>query len=415
MLTLTKFTIRNNHTMFNRLSFVETKNGDSIKLNRGEKNVYLPTPSKPSNDTNASLNLPICKGIFYALGSKFGQKPYVNPIVNGDVVISSSSVLEGDVNEILEYPVTKHNYFETEEEPNAFVMIEFLKSEVFLSSLVLAYPPLKHCDHIPINLRIESSNDATHWQTLGTYREIEDIIKWPHVVNCAIDNFILVDKKNDDIELNNEQSLFSTIAINTNDNAYYKYVRVVHLGKTFPTNSNFFVLSGIEMFGVVRDQKTPIIKHIPNSSILRNNGSEVTIFDRQITEIIVLISKHAITASSQLSNCDKCINIFDVKNIPITVIDSSATESIDDRDILFKISNTRVYPQIFKKVGYKNTTDNKNNVDRNNLLYFGNFEQLQEVVDNEEIAYDLRKKFPNIETFEDLFGHLRILENSLIY
>ncbi len=144
------------HTMFNKLLFVETKDGDSIRLNSSKKIVHLPTPSKPSINTNASqtLNLPICKGIFYALGSKFGQQPYVNPIVNGDVTISSSSALEGDVNEILEYPVTKHNYFETEEEPNAFVMIEFLKSEVFLSSLVLAYPPLKNCDIINNNKKI---------------------------------------------------------------------------------------------------------------------------------------------------------------------------------------------------------------------------------------------------------------------
>ena len=106
------------------------------------------------NERQKAINMPICKGILYGLGTDFDEVPYVNPALNGNVAITSSSLLEGELVHLLEWPVTKHSYFETEEEPNAFITIEFINHEVSLSSLVLAYPPLKMCDHIPINFRI---------------------------------------------------------------------------------------------------------------------------------------------------------------------------------------------------------------------------------------------------------------------
>ena len=126
----------------------------------------------------------------------------------------------------------------------------------------------------------------------------------------------------------------------------------------------------------------------------------------KVINVIVLVSKHDIATSSQLSNCDLVLNIFDAKNIPINVIDGSSRYTKQNRDILFQISQTRIYPQIFKEVMVENKANDQITT---NVVYLGGFEELQEVVDNEDIALNLRKKFPSIETFETLFGHLRNL------
>ena len=87
----------------------------------GHKVFELPDETSP----NRHLNLPICKGILYGLGTSFGRHSYSNPATTGAVVIHASSSLEGDAQQIVAYPVTKTTYFETDEESQAFVFIEF--------------------------------------------------------------------------------------------------------------------------------------------------------------------------------------------------------------------------------------------------------------------------------------------------
>ena len=389
------------------------------------------------NERQKAINMPICKGILYGLGTDFDEVPYVNPALNGNVAITSSSLLEGELVHLLEWPVTKHSYFETEEEPNAFITIEFINHEVSLSSLVLAYPPLKMCDHIPINFRIEGSDDGLHWRTLASYRKAESMsmIKWPHVMLCDINDH-MVDQEHDinvnssDISMNiNEKGIDETskdgLNFQTADLEFHKYIRIVHLGNTYPTSSDFFVLSGVEMFGIIRDCQTQYqhenkgcideklkdtveklnIQEQLSSDQLETNQMTIDVHGGVIN-VIVLVSKHDIATSSQLSNCDLVLNIFDAKNIPINVIDGSSRYTKQNRDILFQISQTRIYPQIFKEVMVENKANDQITT---NVVYFGGFEELQEVVDNEDIALNLRKKFPSIETFETLFGHLRNL------
>ena len=197
----------------------------------GHQLFELPNETSP----NRHLNLPICKGILYGLGTNFGRHSYANPATTGAVVIHASSSLEGDVQQIGAYPVTKTAYFETEEEPQAFVLIEFPKHEVALSSIVIAYPPLKDCHHIPINLRIEGSNDAVHWKTLKSSYQEDDIKKWPHVMHCAIDN--TSDALAAEIVLERSNNSDVLDIAETNKHCFYSYIRILHLGKSYPTQS----------------------------------------------------------------------------------------------------------------------------------------------------------------------------------
>ena len=139
------------------------------------------------------------------------------------------------------------------------MLIEFPKHEVALSSIVIAYPPLKDCHHIPINLRIEGSNDAVHWKTLKSSYQEDDIKKWPHVMHCAIDN--TSDALAAEIVLERSNNSDVLDIAETNKHCFYSYIRILHLGKSYPTlsllihiytqnsqRSRFFRWGAIEIF-----------------------------------------------------------------------------------------------------------------------------------------------------------------------
>ena len=42
------------------------------------------------NERQKAINMPICKGILYGLGTDFDEVPYVNPALNGNVAITST-------------------------------------------------------------------------------------------------------------------------------------------------------------------------------------------------------------------------------------------------------------------------------------------------------------------------------------
>ena len=249
----------------------------------GHKVFELPDETSP----NRHLNLPICKGILYGLGTSFGRHSYSNPATTGAVVIHASSFLEGDVQQIGAYPVTKTAYFETEEEPQAFVLIEFPKHEVALSSIVIAYPPLKDCHHIPVNLRIEGSNDAIHWKTLQSSYQEDDIKKWPHVMHCAIDNTSDTLAAEMALERSNKSDVFDIAE--TNKHCFYSYIRILHLGKSYPTLSNFFVLSGVELFGIIRNRSVADTSENLEKGDLAVKMDNFFIYDDlKVTKVIVL-------------------------------------------------------------------------------------------------------------------------------
>ena len=55
------------------------------------------------------------KGMLFALGTGNGTKPYLNPLEAGLVRVSASSMLENSLTKLVEYPVSKAPYTETEE------------------------------------------------------------------------------------------------------------------------------------------------------------------------------------------------------------------------------------------------------------------------------------------------------------
>ena len=343
--------------------------------------------------THRGLNLPICKGILYGLGTSFGQHSYANPATIGAVVVHASSSLEGDPKQIVEYPVTKTAYFESEEEPQAFVLIEFPKYEVALSSIVIAYPPLKDCNHIPINLRIEGSNDAVHWKTLHSSYQKDDIKKWPHVMHCAIDNTSGALTAEMTLERSHNEGLSEITE--TKNHCFYSHIRILHLGKSYPTLSNFFVLSGVEFFGIIRNQSKTIENLEKGDSAVQMDTFSIH-GNMKVATIILLIVRQGNVTETTLSDLDKCLNIFDVKNIPVNVIDTNSEIYKEKGDILLGISKTHESPQIFIETVAAQDGQSR-------TVYFGGYTRLQKLVDNEDIAPHIRPP----ETFEGIFGHLR--------
>ena len=149
-----------------------------------------------------------------------------------------------------------------------------------------------------------------------------------------------------------------------------------------------------------------------------NNNNKKNVKDnnnnrKDIVGIEMLISTHGISSSTQLSNCDKCIDMFNIKQVPIKLIDGSASENKDKRNKLFKLSQTRKYPQIFIVKKTNNNNNNRNGEQKaTHRSYGGNYEWLQEIIDNDDIDENMLLNYPLIETFERLFSHLRVKKMS---
>jgi hypothetical protein len=155
--------------------------------------------------------------------------------------------------------------------------------------------------------------------------------------------------------------------------------------------------------------------NVHNKSCEKTNENMKNINDKNnnAMRIEILVSTHGITSSAQISHCDRCINMFKIKQIPVTIIDGSATENKITRDKRFKISQTRKYPQIF--IVQKANNINANSRGENStteLIYVGNEEWLQEIIDNDSLDKNVLFNYPHIQTFEGLFSHLRISERK---
>ena len=379
------------------------------------------------------------KGMLFALGTGNGTKPYLNPLEAGLVRVSASSMLENSLTKLVEYPVSKAPYTETEEGAGEWISVEFLRHEVEVHEWTFAYPFLENSDHIPMNFRLEGSLDGNFWTTISSHAHDPSLIAWPHVARWSLDAPEKSKTGNDHVTLAREKSFF-------------RYVRVIITGPTFPTYSHFLVCAGLEFFGVMRQNQSAVVS-VPQNDVIRTppriiipfsiedleiiqqqrrspiaeRMAEVTPLSEEIeierhssaTEVpvkqflkgaseskdeqnkaesvIVLLSTFATGSKSQIINSERALNLFQIKNVPCTTIDGADPDKKGKRDMLFAVSKVKGnYPQIFSKT-YGGTYE-----------YLGGLGELQDLIDSDDIPYELLQSNPEIKTFERSFSHLRV-------
>ena len=87
---------------------------------------------------------------------------------------------------------------------------------------------------------------------------------------------------------------------------------------------------------------------------------------------------------------------------PVTTIDGADPKNKEERDMLFGISKIRGnYPQIFTEA-FNGT-----------YAYVGGLNELQDLIDSDDIPYEMLQSSPELETFERKFSHLREVDYSI--
>ena len=366
------------------------------------------------------------KGILYALGTNLGEEDYINPAhpLRGLVKVSASSLLEDGRYDITNHPPSKTKYLETDEGIGEWICIELLHHEMNIQEFTFSFPHFENCDHIPKSFNLEGSGDGKYWRTLSSHPKDHGLIDMPHVSKWKVTNLSFAD-------------------------TFVRYARFVLTGET-SSKSRFFVCSGVEFFGYVRasitrcvdrrpetmprrEEATEVLDRILNRSPrisdsfqrrvkastpsgrkeidqvgadtaarplpegdTKSNTSDERVVQPRVKSITLLVTTFASGSASQLTNCDRTRNIFEVKSLPVEVLDGSDPLVKDRRDKLFEISGKRGnYPQIFITREDESTE------------YLGGFEYLQSLVDNDDLPHRIRKAHPDILSFEDLFEHLR--------
>ena len=163
-------------------------------------------------------------GVIYALGSKFGKSPWVNPGTTDPkrIIAKRSSGENGRANDVLENEY-RGGEKGTKNKENSWWSVDLTEKY----SLYLTHYSLRHGRqdgmYLLCNWRLEGSLDGIIWKTLKEHENDTLLKRTPHQATWAVDGKFT---------------------------SAFRYFRIYQTGENTSKSFNLF-LSGIELYGVL--------------------------------------------------------------------------------------------------------------------------------------------------------------------
>lgn len=189
------------------------------------RRLVMPIGAAAAGERVAPVNFtefPVSPGSFSGIIAHLRDVCGGNPHLKGLISITASSDDWNQCYQLVDYGW--HSYWYTQDEPNAYVQIDFLAKKVCVSGYSLRYGELGNCG-FPLEWVLEVSDDASSWTVIDT-------------------------QNNRDLDGN---YVAATYTCNAAVTTFHQYVRLRQTAKN-SRNNDFLLLSEIELFGkLVKD------------------------------------------------------------------------------------------------------------------------------------------------------------------